>query len=247
MALLFLYFPILMIVVLAFNSGDQALVMSGFSVRWFGEALADPTVISAAINSLRLATISMVLATVLAFGLILTIDRLSRAGNAAAIALVSAPLILPEIVIAVATLGFIHVIGLQPGLAALIFAHTTFCIPFAMQPMRARLAQLNPAYFEAAADLGATNWAMFSRITFPMLRPGVISGALLAFIVSLDDYIISSFLSSAGTQTLPIYLFGLVRRYATPAVDAIAVMLLLVAVVVVVLTSLANREKKRKS
>jgi len=147
-------------------------------------------------------------------------------------------------VLAVATLAFIRMIGLTPGFTALVLAHTTFCIPFALMPVRSRLQALDGHVFEAAADLGATTWPMLRRVTLPLLTPGIVSGALLAFVISMDDFIISSFLSAAGSTTLPVYLFGLIRRGPSPSINVVAVLLLVLAVLVSTVTYLAPRRKR---
>lgn len=242
--LLFLYVPMAVVVAYAFNSGEQALVWEGFSTRWFAEVVQDPRIVDATVNSLKVATAAMVVSVVVSVAILLVLDRYGRAGRAWALGLIAAPLVIPEIVLGVATLSFIRIVGLGPGFTALVLAHTTFCIPFALLPMRSRYAGLAPAYFEAAADLGATGFRLFRRVTLPLLTPGIVSGALLAFIISLDDVIISNFLTSAGTTTLPIYLFSLIRKGVSPAVDAVATLLLLLAVLVVAASTLLTQRKR---
>lgn len=244
-ALGFLYLPMLITVVYAFNAGDRALVWQGFSTVWFTRIFANPDIVDATIVSLQLAVVAMVVSTVMALGLALVLERWSVKGRRAALALITAPLVIPEIVAGVATLGFIRLIGLRPGFLALVLAHVAFCIPFALLPIRARLQGLDPAVFEAGADLGATQWKLFRRISLPVLMPGIVSGALLAFIISLDDFIISSFLSSAGTTTLPIYLFGLIRKGVSPGVNAVATVLLALSVVIVTATYLLTNRRER--
>ena len=242
--LFFLYFPMLIVVVYAFNAGNRALVWEGFSTRWFGVVIRDNNIIGATTVSLRLAVLAMAISTVMALGIALTLDRFRRRGYSIAMGLIAAPLVIPEIVLAVATLGFIRWIGLSPGFTSMLLAHITFCIPFALLPMRARLRELDPAYFEAAADLGATHSQQFRRVTLPLMVPGIVSGALLAFIISMDDFIISNFLSAAGSTTLPIYLFGLIRKGASPAVNSIATLLLLLAVAIVLVTYLLTQRRR---
>ncbi|QIM18399.1 ABC transporter permease [Leucobacter coleopterorum] len=197
-ALVFLYVPIIITTIYAFNDGSSALVWKGFSLRWFGEVAQNSNLMSSVWVSLQIAVVATVVATIFSILFALSVERLRRQGSAIATAILTAPLVIPEIVLAVATLGFIRMIGLQPGMFALILAHTSFCIPFALMPIRARLKGLGNTYFEAATDLGATNLQVFRRVTLPLLVPGIISGAILAFVISLDDFIISNFLSAAG-------------------------------------------------
>lgn len=244
-ALVFLYLPMVITVIYAFNAGDQALVWEGFSLQWFGYVMTSHAIIDSAVVSLKLAVAATVIALIIALGFALSVQELRRRGSAAATALLTAPLLVPEVVMAVATLAFIRMIGLQPGFTALLLAHATFCIPFAMMPIRSRLQGLGTEVFEAGADLGATSLPMLRRITLPLLVPGIVSGALLSFVISMDDYIISAFLSSAGSTPLPVYLFGLIRRGANPAINVVALLLLALAIAVTTVTYLAPTRKKR--
>ena len=244
LALVFLYLPIAVTTVYSFNGGEQALVWQGFSTRWFGYVLTNTAILDTAATSLQVAAVATAVSTVLAVAFALAADALRRRGSALASGLLSAPLVIPEIVLAVATLAFIRMIGLTPGFTALVLAHTTFCIPFALMPVRSRLQALDGHVFEAAADLGATTWPMLRRVTLPLLTPGIVSGALLAFVISMDDFIISSFLSAAGSTTLPVYLFGLIRRGPSPSINVVAVLLLVLAVLVSTVTYLAPRRKR---
>lgn len=244
-ALVFLYVPMLVTIVYAFNAGDKALVWQGFSTRWFSYVVTNDTLLDTAVVSVEVAVTATVIATAFAVAFALGVERLRAGGSAAASALLAAPLVIPEVVLAVATLAFIRTIGLTPGFTALVLAHTTFCIPFALMPVRSRLQVLGGQVFEAAADLGATTWPMLRRVTLPLLAPGIVSGALLSFVISMDDFIISSFLSSAGSTTLPVYLFGLIRRGASPAINVVAVLLLVIACIVTALTSLPSRSTRK--
>lgn len=246
-ALVFLYLPMLVTTIYAFNSGDQALVWEGFSTHWFGYVLTNHTMIDTAVTSVQLAAAATLTAVVMALAFALAVDGLRRRGSALANALMAAPLVIPEVVLAVATLAFIRMIGLQPGFLSLYLAHTTFCIPFALMPIRSRLDGIGREVFEAGADLGATAVPMLWRITLPLLVPGLVSGALLSFVISMDDFIISSFLSSAGSTTLPVYLYGLIRRGPTPAINVVALLLLALAVVVTSFTYLAPKKKRSES
>ncbi|MDR1834036.1 MAG: ABC transporter permease [Propionibacteriaceae bacterium] len=245
-SLVFLYFPMLIVVWYSFNAGNQALAWQGFSLRWYDRVFHDAAIISATQMSLEIAAIATVASVVLAVAYVLAMDRLNRVGNAVAGAILAAPIVVPEVVLGIATLSFIRLIGMTPGFLPLVLAHTSFCFPFAMMNIRARYQGLNPAYFESAADLGATRSALTWRITLPLLAPGIVSGALLAFVVSMDDYMISTFLASAGTTTLPIYIFGLIRKGVNPSVNVVATLLLIMAIAVTVATSFLSRGSAKK-
>ncbi|MDR1852669.1 MAG: ABC transporter permease [Propionibacteriaceae bacterium] len=243
-SLVFLYFPMFVVAAFSFNDGNRALAWQGFSIRWYERVFHDAAIISATRMSLIVAGIATVASVVLAVAYVLAMDRLSRAGSVLAGAILAAPIVVPEVVLGIATLSFIRLIGMTPGFLPLVLAHTAFCFPFAMMNIRARYDGLNPAYFESAADLGATRAALTWKITLPLLAPGIVSGALLAFVVSMDDYMISSFLTSAGTTTLPIYIFGLIRKGVNPSVNVVATLLLLMAIAVTVATTVLTGRKK---
>ena len=153
----------------------------------------------------------------------------------------------PEIVPAVATLMFFASLGFTLGLGTVIIGHIVFCIPFAYLPIRARLEGMDPKIGEAAADLYATPVRAFWRVTLPQLVPGILSGLVLAFIISLDDFVTTFFLGGAGSTTLPIYIFGLVRTGVTPEVNAISSLMLLLSLSLVSLSLFLGRDQSRKT
>ncbi|AZI57413.1 ABC transporter permease [Nakamurella antarctica] len=246
LGMVFLYVPILITSVYAFNDGDSALIWKGFSLRWFSDVAQNANLLKSVRVSLEIATVATIFATIFALLFALSVDQLRARGSGIATAVLTAPLVIPEIVLAVATLGFIRIIGLQPGMAALMLAHTSFCIPFALMPLRARLKSLGTIYFEVATDLGASAWQTFRRIMLPLLVPGIISGAILSFVISLDDFIISNFLAGSGSTPLPVFLFGLIRKGASPAVNVIALMLLLLAIIVTTITFLQSQQRRKR-
>ena len=144
---------------------------------------------------------------------------------------VNLPLLLPEIVLAVATLILFSLLGVQNGLLKLVVAHSAFCTPFAFLPIRARLQGMSLDFEEAATDLYASRWTTFRRVTLPLIFPGLFSGAMLAFLISMDDFITSNMLSSGGTTTLPVYIFSLIRAGTSPELNAIASLLILASLV----------------
>ncbi|WP_300766002.1 ABC transporter permease [uncultured Bifidobacterium sp.] len=247
LVLFFLYVPMIFVVVFAFNGGQQALLWKGFSVRWFGKVFTDSSIISATLVSLEVASIAMTLSTILGVAFVLAADNMSRAGSALASGLINASLIIPEVVLGISTMAFIRLLGMSPGFIPLILAHTTFCIPFVVMPLRARIQTVDQSCFEAAVDLGATRMRTVMRVTLPMLTPAIISGALMAFVISMDDFMISNFLTSAGTTTLPIYIFSLIRKGVNPSINVVATMLLLMAIIVTVVSTLLTSGRKDES
>ncbi|MBL8564068.1 MAG: ABC transporter permease [Gemmobacter sp.] len=223
-----LYAPILVVIAYSFNENRLASVWTGFSWRWYDSALQNRALLDAVKISLTVASVATVIATTVALMAALVLVRgrdvrLRRVSET----VVNLPLLLPEIVLAVAVLILFSQIGLQNGMAKLIIAHTAFCIPFAFLPIRARLQGMEPDFEEAAQDLYATPWVAFRRVTLPLIAPGVFAGAMLAFVISMDDFITSNMLNSGGSTTLPVYIFGLIKQGTTPELNAISTLIVL--------------------
>jgi spermidine/putrescine transport system permease protein len=244
---LMLYAPIVTLVVYSFNSGTNIAVWEGFSWRWYAAAWENEQVQEATIRSLIIATCASLLSTGLATAAALgTTRRKAFKGQTAVYALINQPLMVPEIVTGVALLIVFAVVKQvtgYTGLGYLILAHTAFCIPFAYLPIRARLEGMDLTLETAAADLYATPWRAFRRVTLPLMMPGILAGAMLAFVISLDDVVITEFVKSAGQDTLPTYMLGQLRRVITPEINAISTVLIGVSVLIVALLFFLNREK----
>ncbi len=223
----YLYLPIAVVVGFSFNENRLVSVWTGFSLKWYASALANRNLLDAVQVSLLVASVATVLATTVALmaALVLTRARDLRHKRLSE-TVVNLPLLLPEIVLAVAMLILFSQVGLQNGLLKLIIAHTAFCIPFAFLPIRARLQGMEPDLEEAAQDLYASPWVSFRRVTLPLILPGVFAGAMLAFVISMDDFITSNLLSSGGSTTLPVYIFGLIKQGATPELNAISTLII---------------------
>ena len=229
-ALAFLYAPLAVLVVYAFNANRVAMIWTGFSPRWFGQALTDEDLRRTAVNSLIVASVATVASTLLALPAALAFERGRRfPGRSASEALVALPLVAPEIVTAIATLVLFEAVNLHLGLGNVILAHIVFCIPFALLPMRARLRDMPRDLEDAAAVLYAFPWTVFRRVTLPLMAPAIVAGATLAFVVSLDDFLITLMVAPAGATTLPVYLYGMLRLGVTPEANAAAAILMLVS------------------
>jgi spermidine/putrescine transport system permease protein len=204
-------------------------------------------VIDASLRSLQIASSAAIIATIAATMAALATTR-TRAyrGLTFKYAFINQPLMVPEIVTGVALLIFFAQIKIASGyngLGYLIAAHTAFCIPFAYLPIRARLENMDLTLERAAADLYATPWKAFRRVTLPLLWPGIIAGLMLAFVISLDDVVITEFVKSGGQDTLPTYMLGQIRRGITPEVNAISTVFLLLSVVIVTLFFFLSRKR----
>ncbi|MBS3649112.1 ABC transporter permease [Pseudaminobacter sp. 19-2017] len=242
-----LYLPIAALVVYAFNAGSSMAIWEGVSLRWFYSAASNERVQEAAMRSALIAVCAALIATVAAtMAAIATTRTKPYPGLTFKYAFINQPLMVPEIVTAVALLivfSRIKVWTGYSGLGYLIAAHAAFCIPFAYLPIRARLESMDLTLERAAADLYATPWKAFRHVTLPLLRPGIIAGFMLAFVISLDDVVITEFVKSGGQDTLPTYMLGQLRRATSPEVNAIATVFLLFSVVLVTAFFFINRRK----
>jgi spermidine/putrescine transport system permease protein len=244
-----LYLPIATLVFYAFNAGDSIAVWSGFSLRWFQSAWSNEAVKEAAWRSAFVAFIAAILATIAATMAALATTRTENyPGLTFKYAFINQPLMVPEIVTAVALLivfSRIKVWSGYSGIGYLIAAHTAFCIPFAYLPIRARLENMDLTLERAAADLYATPWQAFRRVTLPLLWPGILAGMMLAFVISLDDVVITEFVKSGGQETLPTYMLGQLRRSVTPEINAISTAFLGLSVLLVTIFFFLNRNKNQ--
>jgi spermidine/putrescine transport system permease protein len=232
----FLYLPIMVVVLYSFNENSLATIWTGFSTKWYGEALDDPVVQKALSNSFIVASFTAVIATVIGTMAALGLQRVPKGVRIGYDALIYVSVIVPEIVIALATLVFfaqlfdlIEPLGIKMnfGHPTIIAAHVLFNLSLVLLLVRARLSGMDRTHVEASYDLYATPWRTFRQITFPQLLPAIVAGFLLAFTFSFDDYVITSFVSGPGSSTLPLFIFGQVKRGVSPETNAVATMMLL--------------------
>lgn len=246
---LLLYAPIVTLVVYSFNAGKYIAIWEGFSFAWYVSAWGNDAVQEATVRSLVLAVQASLYSTVLATMAALATTRTPRfRGLTAIYMMINQPLMVPEIVTAVALLIVFAIVKVATGIQGmfyLVIAHTAFCIPFAYLPIRARLESMDLTLETAAADLYATPWRTFRRVTLPLMWPGVLAGAMLAFVISLDDVVITEFVKSAGQETLPTYMLGQLRRIITPEINAISTVLLGISLLVLSLFFVVSRNRAR--
>lgn len=235
---LFLYAPIAVLVAFSFNSARQTAAWQGFTFSWYGEMLRDERLLRAVRNSLLVAALATALATVVgtmaALALAPPAARPGR-GRAATQVLLLLPVILPEVVLGAALLTLFGAWKMRLSLITVLIAHVVFSISYVALVVRARLAGLDPTLAEAARDLGAGGWEVFRRVTLPLALPGILAGALLVFTLSIDDYVITSFVAGAGATTLPLHVYSLLKAGVTPEVNAVSAALLLVTVTLIAL------------
>lgn len=242
-----LYAPLVVVTVYSFNASRSITIWEGVSLQWYVDVFTGPEsgkFRQAAINSFSIALIAAAVSTAIATSAATAIVRggMFRM-RTVSLGLISLPLMVPEIVTAVATLIFFNTIGFSRGYLTILVAHTAFCIPFAFLPIQARMKGIEDTFEQAAMDLYATKAQAFRRVLLPMMLPGIVSGFLLAFIVSLDDFIITNFVKGAGVETLPTAIFGAVKQGIKPDIMAISTMLLMVSVVMVTISYFVSRSR----
>lgn len=246
LCLVVLYAPLIVVTVYSFNDSVSITNWEGVSLRWYVDVFTGPESGKfklAARNSFVIAIIAATVATVIAT---LSATAILRGGRfrlrTVSFGLISLPLMVPEIVTAVATLIFFNSIGIPRGLGTILIAHIAFCIPFAYMPISARMQGIENTFEQAAQDLYASKVQTFRRILLPLMMPGIISGFLLAFIISLDDFIITNFVKGAGVETLPTAIFGAVKQGIKPNIMAISTMLLAFSIAMVTLSYVISKK-----
>ena len=233
----FLYLPVIILIVFSFNNTRSIAVFTGFSTEWYIRLAANDELLDAARNSLLVGLITTIASTVIGTLTALAMDRYPFKLRTTFDANLYLPIVIPEIVMGIALLLFFNQalfpflqnafgIRASTGLPTITLSHIAFDIPFVYVIVRARLADFDKTLEEAAADLGADEWQTFQRVTLPLLMPGIIGGALMAFTLSLDDYLITAFTKGIREQTMPLYIYSLVRRGVTPEINALSTALL---------------------
>ncbi|SOE17131.1 ABC-type spermidine/putrescine transport system permease subunit II [Hoeflea halophila] len=244
-----LYLPIMVLVAFSFNENRSVVLWTGFSLDWYAKALENDGIRNAAWVSVKVALFATVISTIVATMAALATTRTRKfTGQGLVYGIINQPLMIPEIVTAIATLSLFALVkkltGLN-GIGYLMMAHAAFCIPFAYMPIRARLETMTLTLEQAAADLYAPPFKVFTLVTLPLLGPGIVSGAMLAFVVSLDDVIITLLIAGPGETTLPIYILGAIRRGITPEINAVSTILVAVSVLLVMLLFFVQRRMQR--
>ncbi len=243
---LFLYAPIIVLVALSFNRSRFSTIWRGFTWQWYQLAWQDTELIAALRMSLIVGLATTLIATVIGTAAALALARYRVRLRRAAESLVVLPVIIPEIVIGFATAALFGAAGIAFGLRTIVAAHVAFSISYVIFMVRARAAGLNASLEEAAMDLGATPWQTFVRVTLPLVMPAIVSAALLVFTISLDDYVITSFVAGPGAATLPLKIYSMVKTGVTPEINAISTVLLAVTIMLVLVSDrLASGRRSR--
>ncbi|HMG50855.1 MAG TPA: ABC transporter permease [Inquilinus sp.] len=242
LAYLFLFVPIAVLIVYSFNASRSTVVWTGFTLDWYGEVLADRSLQRALWVSAVVAGASALLSTVIGTLTALVLARRTFRGRDGFSTLVLAPLVLPEIVLAVGFLVLMAAAGIPLGYFTLIAGHTLIAVPFTTLIVRAAAAALDRRLEEAAADLGADGRQTFFRVTLPLLLPAIVTAFLLAATLSFDNFVMSTFTSGVGTTTLPLRIYSMLKTGITPEINALGT--LLVAANILVVVAVAGRHLK---
>lgn len=249
----FLYLPILLLMLYSFNSSKLATVWAGFSTRWYGELFRNGPILQALWISLKVAFWTATAATIIGTMAAMVMTRFRRfPGKTAFAALITAPLVMPEVILGFSLMSLLVAMGGIPGfpargVMAIWIAHVTLTVSFVTVVVSSRLQDLDRSLEEAAMDLGASRWTVFTRITLPIIAPSLVAGWLLAFTLSLDDVVVASFVAGPSSTTLPMRVFASVRMGIKPEINALAtLMVLAVSVVAVAGWYVAARAEKQR-
>lgn len=243
---LFLYLPIVIVVLFSFNSSKMNVTFQGFTLNWYAEMFQNTDLMSALLNTVIVAVscvvISVFIGTLAAIGMF----RYKFRGKGFIDSLMYIPIVIPEIVMGISLLAFFSMLNIQAGLLTLIIAHVTFSTPYVCITVRSRIAGYDMSVEEAAMDLGASPLHTLTKVTLPIIAPGIMSGAMLALTLSLDDVIVSFFTTGVDSVTLPIYIFNKVKTGVTPDVNALSTMIILATMLILVISQIISRRSKSK-
>jgi len=225
---LFLFLPIIVLVLFSFNTSKMNITFQGFTTKWYIALFKNKALMEALFNTLIIAVSSTVVSGVIGTLAAVGMNRYKFKGKGIIDSLLYIPVVIPEIVLGISLLSIFSIANLKLGLFTIILAHITFSVPFVIITVRARLSGFDKSIEEAAMDLGANRFKTFTKVTLPVISPGVLSGVMLAFTLSLDDVVISFFTAGPGSNTLPLKIFSMVKTGVTPDVNALSTLIMLV-------------------
>jgi len=245
---LFLYLPIFMVIIFSFNTSKMNIVWEGFTLQWYGSFFKNRTLMESLWVSLIIAVLSTVISTIIGTLGAVGLSKYHFRGKNIIDQLLYIPVVIPEIILGVALLCIFSTIKMPLGIGSITLSHITFCIPFVVISVRARLAGFDKYLEEAAMDLGANRAVTFWKIILPLIMPGVTSGALLSFSLSMDDVIISFFVTGPGSTTLPLKILSMVKTGVTPEVNALSTIIMFIIIIAISInTGMQVKKLKAKS
>ncbi len=239
----FLFLPIIVIIIFSFNTSKLNIIFEGFTLKWYASLFSNSALLEALRNTLIVAGVSTILSTVIgtisAYGLKVYDFKLKKLINE----LIYIPVVLPDIVLGISLLCMYTLFKLELGMLSLIIAHIVFSVPYVIVSVRSVLENIDPNLEKAASDLGASKWQTFTKITVPMLMPGIMSGAQLAFTLSMDDVVISYFTAGPSSTTLPLYIYSMIKTGITPDVNAMITIMLIVIFITLTASTLFSMRR----
>lgn len=241
-----MYVPIVIVIVYSFNESKISSIWSGTSLKWYVELFNDVTYLEAFINSVILASVSSVLAAIIgtlgAYGM----SRVNLKSKKIEEAIITSPIMIPEIILGMTLMVFFAMLGMKFGMVTLIIAHTAFCIPYVYLQVKARLVGLDKSLEEAALDLGASRARAFFDVVLPLVRPAILSGMVLSFAMSLDDVIISVFVTGVNVNTLPLKIYSQLKTGLTPKINALCTLMFLLTIFLCIVSAVIKRAGTKK-
>ncbi|SJN56834.1 Inner membrane ABC transporter permease protein YdcV [Vibrio ruber DSM 16370] len=239
----FLYLPILVLIVNSFNANKFGMRWDGFSIKWYHSLIENDSLMQAAWHSLNVAVFSATTATIIGSLTAVALFRYRFRGKPLVNGMLFVVMMSPDIVMAISLLALFLVLGVHLGFLTLFFSHITFCLPFVVVTVYTRLNGFDVKMLEAARDLGAKEWVILYKIIFPLAKPAIASGWLISFTLSLDDVIISSFVTGPSYEILPLKIYSMVKVGISPEVNALATVMLLISFILVVISHYIGRDK----
>jgi len=250
---IFLYAPIIVLIIFSFNDTDTAsrTQFSGFTLRWYQRLFEDRYILEALLNTLIIAVVSAFASTVLGTMAAVGINRMKRMPKKVMMNITNFPMVNPEIVTGVSMmLLFVAAVSLfggkSLGMASLIIAHITFCLPYVILSVLPKLRQMNPNLFEAAQDLGCPPVRAFFKVVLPEIMPGIVTGMIMAFTLSIDDFVISYFTAGSSSSTLAMTIYGMTKKKVTPEINAISTLLFVTVLVLLAVINVREARQERK-
>lgn len=250
LVMLFLFLPILILVIFSFNTSKLNVVFTGFTFEWYLKLFENKNLLEAFRNTILIAVLSTAISTIIGTISAVGLRKYNFFGEKFIGKLIYIPIVIPEIVLGIALLSIFTLFKLKLGFWTVLLAHISFSVPFVITNVRSTLYSISPSIEEAAEDLGASKFETFWRVTLPLIKPGVISGAILAFTLSMDDVVISYFTAGPGTNTLPLYIYSNIKTGITPDVNALTTIMLVLTIIILVASAKISsrlREKRELS
>lgn len=240
---LFLYFPILILIIYSFNNSKMNIIFNGFTLKWYKILFQNKNLIEAFFNTMIIALTSTAISTIVGTISAVGLHKYNFPFKSIINKLIYIPIVIPEIVLGISLLSVYTLMKMELGIITIIISHIAFSLPYVIVSVRSTLSSITPSYEEAAQDLGANSFKTFFYITLSLIMPGVISGATLAFTLSLDDVVVSYFTAGPGSNTLPLKIYSMIKTGITPDVNALSTLMLLVTIIILTSSAIIQSRK----